>query len=84
MPMLEVLAEKRSCASQLSRLVPGISQKRLTQTLRRRERDGMAWRKVHAVVRLGLGAAFCGVWLRAEENLARVEGARQVFDEREV
>jgi hypothetical protein len=44
----------------------------------------MASRKVHAVVRLGLGAAFCGVWLRAEENLARVEGARQVFDEREV
>ena len=27
-----------------------------------------------------LGAAFCGVWIWAEENLARVEASRQAFD----
>ena len=73
--------------------VPGISQKMLTQTLRRMERDGMVMRTVHAVVpprvdyRLtdlgaGLGAAFCGVWIWAEENLARVEQSREAFDGR--
>jgi len=50
----------------------------LTQTLRQMERDGMVTRTVHAVVpprvdyRLtdigaSLGAAFCGVWIWAEE-----------------
>jgi hypothetical protein len=27
-----------------------------------------------------LGAAFCGVWLWAEENLAKVESSREAFD----
>ena len=96
MLILEVLAEKgEQRFTQLSRLVPGISQKMLTQTLRRMERDGMVSRKVHAVVPprvdyrltdlgLSLGAAFCGVWIWAEANLARVEAARQAFDERTV
>jgi hypothetical protein len=30
----------------------------------------------------GLGAAFCGVWIWAEENLSRVEEARARFDQR--
>lgn len=96
MLILEVLGEKGELRfTQLSRLVPGISQKMLTQTLRQMERDGMVSRKVHAVVPprvdyrltelgLTLGAAFCGVWIWAEENLARVESARQAFDERKV
>lgn len=77
--------------TQLSRQVDGISQKMLTQTLRQMERDGLVTRTVHAVVpprvdyRLtglgqGLGAAFCGVWLWAEENLGAIEQARADFD----
>ena len=93
MLILEVLAEKGELRfTQISRLVTGISQKMLTQTLRQMERDGMVLRKVHAVVPprvdyrltdlgLSLGAAFCGVWIWAEENLARVEVARHAFDE---
>lgn len=79
--------------TQLSRAVTGISQKMLTQTLRQMERDGMVTRKVHPVIPphvdytltdLGksLGAAFCGVWLWAEDNLARVAAAREAFDAR--
>jgi len=81
--------------TQLGREIPGISQKMLTQTLRRMERDGLVQRTVHPVVpprveyrltRLGLslGAAFCGVWIWAEENLAEIERARRAFDQRSV
>jgi DNA-binding HxlR family transcriptional regulator len=91
---LEVLAEHGGLRfTQLARQVPGISQKMLTQTLRQMERDGMVTRTVHAVVpprvdyqltELGgsLGAAFCGVWIWAEQNLAKVEVARKTFDEK--
>lgn len=94
MLLLEVLEDHGTCRfTQLAKLVPGISQKMLTQTLRAMERDGLVDRKVHAVVppkveyRLtelgrGLGEAFCGVWLWAEANLDRVEGARAEFDRR--
>ncbi len=94
MIILEVLADRGELRfTQLSRAAAGISQKMLTQTLRQMERDGMVVRTVHAVVpprvdyRLtdlgaSLGAAFCGVWIWAEENLTRVEEARAVFDER--
>jgi len=75
--------------------VPGISQKMLTQTLRRMERDGLLTRTVHPEVppkveyeltEIGrsLGDAFCGVWIWAERNLETVETARSVFDERDV
>jgi DNA-binding HxlR family transcriptional regulator len=95
MLVLEVLAERGKLRfTQLAREVHGISQKMLTQTLRQMERDGMVSRKVHAVVPphvdyqltelgLSLGAAFCGVWIWAEENLSRVEAARQTFDHRQ-
>ena len=77
----------------LARLVPGISQKMLTQTLRAMERDGLVRRTVHPVIPpkveyeltdLGhsLGEAFCGVWHWAGENLDRVETARKAFDDR--
>lgn len=94
MILLEILEEHGELRfTQISRLVPDISQKMLTQTLRRMERDGMLTRKVHAVVPprvdyaltpLGasLGEAFCGVWLWAEANLERVERAREDFDGR--
>jgi DNA-binding HxlR family transcriptional regulator len=94
MLILEVLAEKGELRfTRLSELVGGISQKMLTQTLRQMERDGFLIRTVHPVVPpkveyrltdLGftLGAAFCGVWVWAAENLAGVEEARRVFDGR--
>ena len=63
----------------------------LTQTLRQMERDGLITRTVHPVVQpkveyklthlgLSLGAAFCGVWVWAAENLQHVEQARRKFD----
>ena len=91
---VEVLSERGELRfTELARQVRGISQKMLTQTLRQMERDGMVTRTVHAVVpprvdyrltALGasLGAAFCGVWIWAEENLAEVESSRRVFDAR--
>ena len=92
MLVLEVLGEHGELRfTRLSDLVPGISQKMLTQTLRHMERDGLLVRTVHAVVPpkveyklttlgLTLGAAFCGVWVWAVENLDGVEQARQTFD----
>jgi len=92
MLILEVLAEKGELRfTRLSESVDGISQKMLTQTLRQMERDGLVTRTVHAVVPpkveykltplgMSLGAAFCGVWVWAAENLTRVEQARREFD----
>jgi DNA-binding HxlR family transcriptional regulator len=94
MQILEVLAEKGTLRfTRLGEMVGGISQKMLTQTLRQMERDGLIMRTIHPVVPpkveyqltalgLGLGAAFCGVWVWAADNLAQVEAARRAFDER--
>ena len=95
MLILEVLAEKGTLRfSRLAEAVGDISQKMLTQTLRAMERDGLVDRTVYPVVPpkveyrltelgLTLGAAFCGVWIWAGENLSRVEQARSAFDERD-
>ena len=92
MLILEILTESRKLRfTRLSELVPGISYKMLTQTLRQMERDGLVSRTVHPVVPpkveyeltklgLSLAGAFCGVWLWAEKNLRVVETARQRFD----
>src|ERR1700724_3233364 len=92
MLVLEVLTEKGELRfTRLSELVAGISQKMLTQTLRQMERDGLVTRTVHPVVPpkveykltglgMSLGAAFCGVWVWAAENLKYVEQARREFD----
>jgi DNA-binding HxlR family transcriptional regulator len=94
MLLLEVLHEHGTLRfSRLGALVPGISQKMLTQTLRQMERDGLVTRTVHPVVPphvdyaltplgAGLGQAFCGVWLWAERHLDEVEAARRAFDAR--
>jgi len=94
MLILEVLAEKGVLRfTGLSKLVEGVSQKMLTQTLRHMERDGLVIRTVHPVVPpkveyeltplgFSLGAAFCGVWVWAAENLQDVEKARSTFDEK--
>jgi DNA-binding HxlR family transcriptional regulator len=93
MILIDVLAEHGETRfTELSRLIPGISQKMLTQTLRGMEREGLVQRTVHPVVPprveyrltdlgLSLGEAFCGVWTWAEENLEQIEAARRAFDE---
>jgi DNA-binding HxlR family transcriptional regulator len=92
MLVLEVLAEKGVLRfTRLSELVEGISQKMLTQTLRQMERDGLITRTVHPIIPpkveyeltklgLSLGAAFCGVWVWAAENLKEVESARRKLE----
>ena len=94
MIVLDVLAEHgEQRFTQLSKKIPGISQKMLTQTLREMEREGLVIRTVHPVVPprveyrltdlgLGLGAAFCGVWVWAEQHLEQIEQARAAFDQR--
>lgn len=94
--ILEVLEKQGELRfTQLGKLVDGISQKMLTQTLRQMERDGLVIRTVYPVVPpkveyrltalgLSLGAAFCGVWVWAEENLSQVEQARHAFDKAKV
>jgi DNA-binding HxlR family transcriptional regulator len=96
MLILEVLEENGELRfTKLSKLLEGISQKMLTQTLRHMERDGLVTRTVHPVVPpkveykltplgMSLGAAFCGVWLWAEENLKHIEQARCEFDEKAI
>ncbi|MCL6408650.1 transcriptional regulator, partial [Dickeya dadantii] len=90
--ILEVLAENGELRfTQLAKKVAGISQKMLTQTLRQMEREGLVIRTIHPVIPpkveyrltdlgLGLGAAFCGVWVWAEQNLEIIEQARATFD----
>ena len=94
MLILEVLTERGELRfTRLSELVPGISYKMLTQTLRLMEREGLIARTVHPVVPpkveykltelgLSLGATFCGVWMWAEQHLDEVERARAAFDQR--
>ncbi|MCZ8405351.1 helix-turn-helix domain-containing protein [Achromobacter xylosoxidans] len=94
MIIIDVLAEHGELRfTQLGKLVTGISQKMLTQTLREMEREGLVIRTVHPVVPpkveyrltdlgLGLGAAFCGVWIWAQQNLETIERAREAFDQR--
>lgn len=92
MMIIEVLTERGEVRfTRLSEMVPGISYKMLTQTLRQMEREGLVARTVHPVIPpkveyrltnlgLSLSAAFCGVWLWAEEHLEEVEIARAAFD----
>jgi DNA-binding HxlR family transcriptional regulator len=92
MLILEVLSEHgEQRFTRLGELVGNISQKMLTKTIRQMERDGLVTRTIHPVIpprveykltELGssLGAAFCGVWIWADEHCNEVEEARQKFD----
>ncbi len=94
MLVLEVLEEHgRLRFTRLGELVGGISQKMLTKTVRQMEADGLVARTVYPVVPprveyeltgmgLSLGAAFCSVWIWAEEHREAIETARKVFRER--
>ncbi|MEW5423424.1 winged helix-turn-helix transcriptional regulator [Amorphus sp. 3PC139-8] len=76
--------------TQLRKVVGGISQKMLTQTVRRLEEDGLVLRTVYPVIPphvdytltpLGdsLSKAFCGVWIWAETHYDEVQAARKAF-----
>src|SRR5258708_21431258 len=92
MIILELLSDNEFLRfTQISKSIGNISKKMLTQTLRQMERDGLLTRKVYPVVPpkveykitdlgLSLGAAFCGVWIWAAENMRRIETARRNFD----
>ncbi len=94
MLVLETLAEHgRLRFTRLGELIGGVSQKMLTQTLRQMEADGLVLRTVFPVVpprveyeltALGqsLGAAFCGVWIWAEQHREAIMQARKTFQER--
>jgi DNA-binding HxlR family transcriptional regulator len=91
---LEALGE-HGCLrfTRLADLMPGVSQKMLTKTLRQMEADGLLTRTVFPVIpprveyeltELGqsLGAAFCGVWLWAERYQETIMRSRKAFAER--
>lgn len=76
--------------TQLRKAVGGISQKMLTQTVRRLEEDGLVRRTAHPVIPPhvdytltplgdGLSKAFCGVWIWAEQHYDEVHAARRAF-----
>ena len=91
---LEVLEEHgRLRFTRLGKLIGGISQKMLTKTIRQMEADGLVVRTVFPVIpprveyeltELGrsLGAAFCGVWIWAEQHRETILHSRKVFGER--
>lgn len=88
---IEVLEEHgRLRFTQVGEHIGGISQKMLTKTLRQMEADGLVLRTVFPVIPphveyeltdLGrsLGAAFCGVWIWAEEHRETIMEARRKF-----
>lgn len=76
--------------TRLGELVGDISQKVLTKTVRQMEADGLVSRTVYPVVPpkveyqltplgLSLGAAFCGVWIWAEEHQSAINQSRAAF-----
>jgi DNA-binding HxlR family transcriptional regulator len=77
----------------LGELIGGVSQKMLTKTLRQMEADGLVVRTVFPVIPprveyeltelgLGLGEAFCGVWIWAERHREAIQRSRKAFGER--
>ena len=77
--------------SDLGRVIAGISQKMLTQTLRALERDGLVARSVTLQVPVrvdyeltplgaGLQAALSAVKVWAEVHMAEIEAARSAYD----
>ncbi len=91
--LLLALSEKPYRFGELRRLVPDISQRMLTQTLRDLERDGYVLRTVfptkppsveYRLTDLGqsLFRALCGLLEWAEANYLAVREARQSFDAR--
>jgi DNA-binding HxlR family transcriptional regulator len=91
--VLDLLEEKTTLRfGEISRGIPGVSQKMLTKTLRQMECDGLITRVVHPVIppRVDYGlteigrsltCAFCGVWMWAAEHHEKVKAARERFNQ---
>jgi DNA-binding HxlR family transcriptional regulator len=94
MLILEVLEERgRVRFTAVGELVGGISQKMLTKTLRQLEADGLVTRTVYPTIPpkveyeltetgRSLSAAFCGVWIWAQQNRDSIERSRKAYLER--
>ena len=76
--------------TELRRKIPNVSQKMLTQTLRRLEQNGLVKRHIHAEIpprveyqhtELGrsLCMAVCALWTWVEDNAQHMEAARTRF-----
>jgi DNA-binding HxlR family transcriptional regulator len=89
--VLAALAGGRLRYGELSRIIAGVSQKMLTQTLRSLERDGLLTRTVtpsvpvrvdYELTPLGasLQSAMHAIKQWAESNIEQVEAAREVYD----
>ncbi len=81
--------------TRLGELIGGVSQKMLTKTVRQMEADGLVVRTVYPVIPpkveyklteigLSLGAAFCGVWIWAEQHRETIKQSRKAFDQRAI
>jgi DNA-binding HxlR family transcriptional regulator len=92
--LLSALAEKPYRFGELRRLVPDISQRMLTQTLRDLQRDGYVHREVfptkppsveYSLTVLGrsMFSSLQHLLIWADSNLDRVRAARQQFDTQE-
>jgi DNA-binding HxlR family transcriptional regulator len=94
MLVIEALAE-HGCLrfTQLAAQVGDVSQKMLTKTVRQMEADGLLVRTVYPVVPpkveyqltqmgMGLGEAFCGVWLWAQKHRETIEASRRDYQAR--
>jgi len=94
MLVIEALAE-RGCLrfTQLAAQVGDVSQKMLTKTVRQMEADGLLIRTVYPVVPpkveyrltemgMGLGEAFCGVWVWAQQHRETIEASRRDYQAR--
>ena len=92
--LLQLLAERPHRFSELRRLVPDISQRMITQTLRDLERDGYVYREVqptkppsvtYSLTEMGqsLFDSYRHLLDWAEANHHAVRAARTVFDQRE-
>jgi DNA-binding HxlR family transcriptional regulator len=93
--ILTIAALSRGSArfNQLRRALPGVTQKTLTQALRRLERSGLISRSVldtapisveYAITPLGrtLGGPFSAIYRWTQAYQGEVEAARRCFDER--
>ncbi|MCY0094389.1 helix-turn-helix transcriptional regulator [Hoeflea sp. J2-29] len=89
--LLQALGERPYRFGELRRLVPDISQRMLTQTLRDLARDGYVYRKVHptkppsveyGLTDLGISmlAPLSELVVWASDNFATVDAARKRFD----
>ena len=90
--VLDVLCEQPRRFNELRRAIPGVTQKSLTATLRRLERNGMIERTVistrpvaveYRIAALGLSlqGLIDALWQWSAGTLAQVQAARDRFDD---